>query len=113
MAELFEKSEMYVFRCLVGDGVVDVIAESEADAEQKTGSTIIRKIYRHPIPTLEEMRSQWPKGSKDEGWLKEMESWMVAAVLTEMIDSEKFEEIEKSVKDALHRLKVGKDEAWL
>lgn len=101
---LFDEEQQFVFRCLVAGGVVDVVAECEAEAKELSGSEMVRKLCKHPVPTLEEVREKWRDGCKDVEWLRETMDWAVAAVRLGIINSEKFDEIEKSVNEAIHRL---------
>ena len=52
------------------------------------------------LPTLNEIRQQWPTLRKTEDGIRTMERWMVAAVRIELIDAAKFNEMDEAVKKA-------------
>lgn len=104
---LFDLEQQFVFRCLVAGGVVDVVAENEAEAKELSGSEMVRKLCKHPVAKLEDVREQWKDGCKDKKWLLETMDWAVAAIRLGVIDDEKFNEIEKSVNAAIHRLEAS------
>ena len=96
-----EQATQFVYRCIT---MTNVIAFDAEDAKSKTGADIVTKICQHPLPTLADIKKRWSKAVKSREGLAEIQEWMIAAVRLGMIDSVKFDEMEKAVQGAMDAL---------
>lgn len=105
--ELFSETdvEQFLFRCYTETGYVDIVATSEDQARHESGADVVKKLYSYPMPTLDDIRSQWIANKSNLEWLKGVREWIVAAVRMKIIDAEKFEEIEKSLNNAIDNVR--------